>query len=345
MKTKKQLLLTFDYELFLGKKSGSVSQCCIEPTALLLALMKKYDLKGVFFVDTSYLVTLQNYIQNPNTDPKTKQNLQTDFNAIAQQLTQMHTQGHSVFPHIHPHWLDANYDPTTHFWQLNNTQKYRFNALDQTQKNTLFEQSIQILKQILGQNACIDAYRAGGWCIQPFADFKPFFEQSNIKYDMSVLRNLKNMTTAQYYDFTQIPQKNIYHFENDVCTENQNGKFKQLSISTLNINKKIIFLNKIFEKVNSKLGNRSFGNGIGVESKPLEPSTTEVQKIASLEMVSAELLNALKLPIYKHFLDRNEYMHFISHPKMLTKHNLYCLDTFLNYATKKYQIKTNFRQF
>ena len=54
MTGKKLLLFTFDYELFLGDKSGSVQDCLITPTDHLISLLNKYEFKAYFFVDTVY---------------------------------------------------------------------------------------------------------------------------------------------------------------------------------------------------------------------------------------------------------------------------------------------------
>ena len=58
-----QLLLTFDYELFLGGKSGTVNNCLIKPTDLILKLLKKNNLSSIFFVDTIYLYRLKEIAQ------------------------------------------------------------------------------------------------------------------------------------------------------------------------------------------------------------------------------------------------------------------------------------------
>ena len=58
MKTK-NLLITFDYELFLGRRSGRPLDCMLEPTKLLLDKLKLYGAKAVFFVDCTYLCRLK----------------------------------------------------------------------------------------------------------------------------------------------------------------------------------------------------------------------------------------------------------------------------------------------
>ena len=51
---KKNILLTFDYELFLGSRSGTVDNCLIIPTSKILEVLKRHGAKAVFFIDTSY---------------------------------------------------------------------------------------------------------------------------------------------------------------------------------------------------------------------------------------------------------------------------------------------------
>ena len=64
---RKDLLLTFDYELFLGEKSGSVDRCLIEPTNELMRVFDKYRIKNaIFFVDTTHLLRLQEMSEKHN---------------------------------------------------------------------------------------------------------------------------------------------------------------------------------------------------------------------------------------------------------------------------------------
>ena len=49
----KRILLSFDYELFFGIRSGTVYNTLIVPTNKLLDFMDLYNLKGNFFVDVT----------------------------------------------------------------------------------------------------------------------------------------------------------------------------------------------------------------------------------------------------------------------------------------------------
>ncbi|MBL0049220.1 MAG: hypothetical protein IPP32_14130 [Bacteroidetes bacterium] len=61
---------------------------------------------------------------------------------------------------------------------MSNIAKYRFHAISEAERTSLFDQSINILEAIIQPiqpNYALDGYRAGGWCIQPFSDFYPPF--------------------------------------------------------------------------------------------------------------------------------------------------------------------------
>src|SRR5512137_159390 len=97
---KLRALHTFDYELYFGSRSGTPQKCLIKPMGLILDFFEKQKLTGVIFVDSMYLMRLQ--------DQKTSQ-AHTDFEAINGQLRRAMKQGFQVGLHLHPHWLDATY--------------------------------------------------------------------------------------------------------------------------------------------------------------------------------------------------------------------------------------------
>ena len=49
MKLKKSILLTFDYELFLGPSSGTAQNCIITPTEKILEVLANTKSKAIFF--------------------------------------------------------------------------------------------------------------------------------------------------------------------------------------------------------------------------------------------------------------------------------------------------------
>jgi len=340
----KQLLITFDYELFLGNRSGSINDCLLGPTKDLMQVLKKHGVHAVFFVDTTYLLRLKEL---------TDQNLacKEDFNKISGQLCEMIRQGHFVYPHIHPHWLDAEYIKGKNQWKLVDKKKYRFHDITTEERSKIFSGSIHLLKMIIHPTFPeykIDAYRAGGWCIQPFLDFLPFFEQFQFRYEFSVMAGFYQFTDAHYFDFSNAPVKSVYRFEKDVCKEVPDGPFVQFNISSLEVNSAMGIFNKIWLKWLYKIfKDHTFDKGEGLQTKELTGIFPAAQSGRNLddtqwERISVELLTAVKLHKYLHFISKNGHMHFISHPKMITRHNLKVFDKFLGKVFKKYSIETDF---
>src|SRR5262245_49236870 len=120
MKEKRNILLTFDYELFLGRRSGTVQNCLIIPTASVLRILKKNKIKSaIFFLDTVWFRRIQ-----------AEASCDEDVSKVREQLVQIIRDGHYVFPHIHPHWIDARFDKSTGQWMLGDISKYRFSNVD-----------------------------------------------------------------------------------------------------------------------------------------------------------------------------------------------------------------------
>lgn len=338
-KKEKTILLTFDYELFLGKNSGSVNDCLMNPTNAIVKVLDEHKAKGIFFVDCIYLVELKKVA-------KIHDKALADFNLIKDQLLNLIAQGHFIYPHIHPHWLDAVYYVDKNSWTLTNLEKYSFANLSASMQQQVFSNTFELLQNVLGTEehpVILDAYRAGGWSIQPFLHFKPLFEKYKITADFSVLGGSKMVSDAQAFDFTKVKENATpYNFENEVDEPVNDGKFIEFPINSILFNKKSL-LNKILLKVlwRTSFG-QSMGKGIGVSPKVLEENKVYNEKF---QMISVELLTHLNLSKYKNYLNQNGYMHFVSHPKMLSKYNLDVLSLFLSYANKKYNCSYNWKHY
>jgi len=338
------LLITFDYELFLGARSGRPEGCVLQPTALLNQVLTQFKARGVFFVDTTYLLKLREL-------SATYPSCATDFKQISKQLVSLLDNGHYVFPHIHPHWLDAIYLPQKQEFDLSNVKKYRFHYLNTQDKQTVFNGSMEVLQEILLKNHPqykINAFRAGGWCIQPFSDFKPFFEKHEIEYDMSVIRGLYQFSTAQQFDFTAAPGKDVYRFSDDVSIENSTGRYIQLCGSIVDMPARTDFLHRLHRKIINRTGQgKEYGSGQGqvpeavTTMQPTSPTGHDINE-KGREFASLEKLGRFKLSAYLHHYKRNNYLHLISHPKMINRHQIYILRKMLETANRNETPETDF---
>ncbi len=325
----KSLLLTFDYELFLGRKSGTVNKCLIKPTNKLLKILENNNIiNAIFFVDTIYLLKIRELSE-----------CKADYDKIISQLISILQNGHYIFPHLHPHWLNAKYDKIVKQWDLSDNSLYRFHKININKKEECFKNSIELIQhvQILANIYYpIDAYRAGGFCLQPFSDFKPFFDKFNIQYDFSVLKGFENKSINTQYNYLNTPNKPVYTFNNDITEECHYGEYIEFSISNI-INKSNLYT-RLVDKFLWVTKNRSLGDGLSIDSGQIEYKNTK--KI----MASFDLIKIYNLSYFKKYLQKNDYLQFVSHPKMLSLHNLKMLSKFLKFAQNNFILITDYKQ-
>jgi len=173
---KKRIILSYDYELFFGDRSGTVQKSLIEPTNQLLDAMDSVGFKGNFFIDWQMIKYL-----SMEDDNRCKQ----DYDAIVNQLKDIVHRGHRIELHIHPHWVDAKYngDGT---WNFNEFEHYSLNSFTKDEITEMFVGGTNLLESIAREvepDYKIVAFRAGGWAVQPFDMLKEGFIKAGIKVE------------------------------------------------------------------------------------------------------------------------------------------------------------------
>jgi len=314
MKIKRNVLITFDYELFLGKNSGSVQNCLIEPTSKLRSIFNNKNIKLIFFVDTIYLLRLKEIKGKYDKAGK-------DWEAIINQLQLLLKDGHYLFPHLHPHWLDAKYLPEINQWDLTEISKYRFHCLVKRERDYVFDESIKILHEIIDPvkpDYIIDSYRAGGWSIQPFEDFKPYFEKYGITNDFSVIPGKYLYSSALNYDYSAMLENEIYQFDGNITSDYIDGIYREFPISTVSFTFFEKWLYFKFSGLIKRLGLTSnYGETVNMQ---IEKKGDQLLNGAYDRMTASfEGLNPILMWKLIAKVKNTKYFHFISHPKLLSK--------------------------
>lgn len=307
-----RVILSFDYELFFGDKSGTVIESLIKPTNQLLDCMDSVGYKGNFFVDWQML----KYIKQERDE-----RCQNDYLLIVEQLKDMVRRGHRIELHIHPHWVDAKYngDGT---WNFSNFQHYCLNSFTKDEITQLFKEGVGVLTTIAKEvkpDYKLVAFRAGGWAVQPFELLKDGFEATDIKIDSSVMEGIGVKTSHSECMFTDIrmPQKGYYRFDSDVHEPDSNGLFIEIPISACE--------RKFWVKVVSKLTRI-----LKIDFTPLTDGTHErkaddpdqwfnpfglgvftFSNITPLEIILRQIANA-----------NSKYTCYIEHPKDFTNYSI-----------------------
>lgn len=302
----KTIILSFDYELFFGERSGTVVKSIIEPTNMLMDVMEQNGMRGNFFVDYLMFRELENL---------TDSRAQADLTMLKEQIRDMVRRGHRIELHLHPHWIDAKYngDGT---WNFNNFAHYSLSSLDKETIVEMFTKGVAYLTALAREvqlDYKIVAFRAGGWAVQPFSILREAFEACDIKLDSSVAYKTFCRQENSEYDFMRAPSKDMYCFSNDVCLESVSGTFWEVPIYTIQRN--------IFDKVVDKLFRiltpffKQYSDGNHLRKEDNLNNNQLSKKKTNRSMFCVSFLNTISFILHLFLIKNRRYVCLIDHPK------------------------------
>jgi hypothetical protein len=319
--------ITLDYEIFFGEQPGTAEKCILEPTRELIRIGQEEGVRFVFFVDAGYIIKLDEY--------RTRfPQLEKDYMDVAGQIKLLSSLGHDIQLHIHPHWEDSFFDGTQ--WVIN-TRRYKLADFEEEQVKRIFSVYKKALVEITGKD--IFAFRAGGWCLQPFFNTKNSFIENGIKLDSTVYKGGLASTQEYYYDFRAAPDRGCYRFENDPAIEDEDGRFIEIPIASIKLSPlffwRLFFLGRKSPHLHKPLGDGKAISTPGYRKRILtRPSINPV----SVDGYFASKLNRSMIKF-----QRKGYKHLvvIGHPKALTRYSIQKIQEFV----KKNKEKHNFTTF
>ncbi len=325
------IYITLDYEIYFGENHGTVEKCIIYPTSELIRIAEKHDVRFSFFVDCGFILKLDEF-------RKKHPQLEKDYNLITEQIKYLSATGHDIQLHIHPHWEDSYYDGNR--WVID-IKRYKLMDFNETEIADIVYRYKKVLVDLTGKE--IFAFRAGGWCLQPFDKLKKTFKENNITLDSSVFRNGFYISENYNYDFRNAPDKDIYRFEDESAIENPTGCFTELPISAIRNSPlffwKLFLLGRKNPYLHKPLGDGRAMPAPGQRKKML---TQYTNCTVCVDGYNAHLLQkALKMLQKKKF----EQMVVIGHPKALSRYSIQKLEEFINKNKKENNfttIATNF---
>ena len=302
----KHIILSYDYELFFGSKSGTVIKTIIGPTNRLLDAMDRVGLKGNFFIDYLMIKKLQSM-----DEPICK----NDLVSLERQLRDIVRRGHRIELHLHPHWLDALYLGNG-LWDFSNFSRYSLSAFCVEDINNFFKEGVAYLNKIgssVQANYNVCAFRAGGWAVQPFTNLKDAFSENNIIIDTSVAYKAFGRQEGSEYNFIGAPSEDSYRFENDVCKKTSDGHFIEVPIHTIKRN----ILDKSIDKLLRVFTHYFEHYSDGTHARPYkgaESIDTNVHT-SKRSMFCLSFLNPISLMLHFTTLFNKNIVCMIDHPK------------------------------
>lgn len=309
---KKKVILSFDYELFFGDKSGTVLKTLIEPTNKILDAMDSDGFKGNFFIDWQML----KYLKEENTERTL-----SDYNLIKNQLKDMVRRGHRIELHIHPHWVDAKYngDGT---WDFSEFRHYSLNSFSEDEITEMFVEGTNLLESIareIDPTYKIIAFRAGGWAVQPFSKLKKGFIKAGIKVDSSVMPGIYAERENSFYDFRNISNvaNGKYNFEDDVCAISGKGQFIEVPISCT----RHYLINRIVNYLYHLLGSNYQCLTDGTHIRQKESAISNLKKKHTQIPLTFSASKPLNTMLYL-LMNKGSLLCYIDHPKDFSHYTL-----------------------
>lgn len=321
-----KIYITLDYELYFGANHGTVEKCILYPTSELIRIAESTNVRFVFFVDIGFILKLDEY-------RKKFPQLEADYKAVAGQVKTLSDTGHDVQLHIHPHWEDSYYNGER--WIIN-VSRYKLADFNEEQVRDIVLRYKAALESITGKKTI--AFRAGGWCLQPFTKLEKIFREAGIRVDSSVFRNGYFSSEQYSYDFRNAPDKAIYRFEDDLTAEKKDGYFTELPISPIRNSPlffwKLFLLGRKDPYLHKPLGDGQAMPAPGYRKKLLTRFTNNP---VSVDGYNSHLLQKALNGLQK---EKKEHMVVIGHPKALSRYSLQKLEEFIKRNKDKHQFST-----
>ena len=321
-----KILLTLDYELFLGERTGSVDECLIHPMEKIIKVLDKHSVKAVLFVDAAYLLRLSQVKEK--CEP-----LQEDYSKLTKHIQHLASAGHEIQFHFHPQWLYSTYDRLQGRWYID-SEHYKLSDMDANFARQAFADAKALLDEIVGKPTF--AFRAGGYSLNSFIGYSQLLQDTGILIDSSVCNRRKCEGNFQAYDYRKVPHLSAYRFSDDVQREEKNGKLLEVPIAFTRPMSSLRYLYKKRQYAKHRISCKQMGDGVSFDGSmswgakmkyQLAKLVSPMSFAASIDFGSVDCL----LDIYReHDKENKKYFVLIGHPKATSPASLDALERFVS---------------
>lgn len=295
----------------------------LNPTAELLRIAEGKNVHYTFFVDVGYLIASEE-VEALNSERK----------LVLDQMSLILEKGHDVQLHIHPHWERSTYENGQ--WNLMSLEYYRLNNFELDEAKEIVRKYKRKLEEYIGRE--VTAYRAGGWCIQPFEPLAETFQELGLKADSSVIPGFRLVTDQYAIDFSTVLTNNRYSFSTDVCLDDPNGSMTEYPIMSYRYSP--LFFWNLYLKGRLKPEDHKMvgdGNFISHGSKKWEQLLSYTTGHLSTDGFYA---SKLEEGLEKAFNLDLEDLVIIGHPKGNTRFSVRKLEEFIKKNCEKHQFRS-----
>lgn len=337
------ILVSADYELFLGRNFVSNAEVLFDPTEHMIAICDDLDVPITFFADVCSVWAHQKYGQNDYVD---------NFES---QLTEAAKTGHDVQLHIHPHWLFSEFLDGQ--WNINTDRMYMAElGYDGSADSAtdVIRRGVDYLNNLFGKDSsgyqCL-AFRAAGLALQPMERLLiGALLEHGIVIDSSIAKGLKFSSDTVTVDYTNMPAAANWYMsaESGLEKPTDNGLF-EIPIATFQAGSisRIGFLWR-------RLAAARMRRGAGISRSARQTRWTNLKTMMAYNLrylggnpwfsLSCDtkghnlemLLDGLNKYLKLHKTDRPIFLSMINHPKLMFDQQFELLGRFIERTRKIY---------
>lgn len=311
------LLISLDYELFFGRRTGSVERCLVEPSEALCKAVQPHGGKLSFFVDSGFLLRLQ--AESVKSDF-----LRREYDALCRHLERLVHLGHELQLHIHPHWEDSCW--VDGGWQMD-VRRYRLHDFSNDEIAEIVGRYCAALAEFCSADS-ICAFRAGGWVLQPFALLADALAANGIEIDSTVFAGGQSESDTHVFDFRGAPNASLWRFNDDPLVAAEQGRFLELPIASHAVNPVFYWKLAFFKKL-ALAADRAFGDGAAIPLGRGDLLKKLFARTWSVVSIDGRKVDFLEQAFKRYQRLGLEDFVVIGHPKALTRHSIARLEQFL----------------
>jgi hypothetical protein len=283
-----------------------------------MQLAARHGVPLVLFVDVLWLLRLRELASSHRA-------LMAEHLRVCQQLERAVKAGHELQLHLHPHWVDSRWEGER--WQMD-LRRYRLHQFGDAEIADMALRGAEALRAF-GGSGTVNAFRAGGWCLQPFERLRQPLRAAGIRIDSTVYADGLQSGGAHDYDFRGAPAASRWRFDTDPLVPVDDGPMLELPIASHSAGPALFWRMALARKLKLPR-HRPLGRGEAVmpsKGDLLRKLFGSTHSVVSIDGLKASLLE----PAWRE-ARRREQQDFvvIGHPKATTRWSLEQLARFLH---------------
>ena len=343
--SKIKLFLTFDYELPLGGIKKSYNHSLFDPTKKLVDVLEDIDLKAVFFADILSLKVFESWNVPEYSEP------------FREQIKWLHELQHDIQLHLHPHWLESEYENGL----VKQSPKYKLGDFHNDSSSYSIDDIVKLGVNDL-KSICLDpennykciAYRAGGYNFYPHTkEIWDSLYRNGIRIDSSISPGYFFRSNVSIVDYRKVPNKPYWNLSRDGSFDKEGFKGDFILEVPIASKPKGMFEMPTAFKL-KKYEYRAVENrGRMIHTNEEVSKMDKVRQLFSSRMLTIDnhtfdpeyLMKILNYNVRKFKSEEAIMLSLIGHPKSLDSYHYELLIKFVELAKKEYGDDIEFSTF